>query len=351
MTIAWLMISDALIQNIIKERQKNIKHQLLVSGSGLLAYWMSNYIGDILFQAIPAVCGIIGVHAFGIDVPDVEFLFLSMILANPAFIYAISFLFEKDETGSLIIKMIYFVVGIIAPIAISILQVVNETTKNVAEIMRWFFFPIPIFSMTFGYMSIAQRSIIQIVNKLPVAPGPLSNSVAGPSLWFLLGAVVLYWFIVVMFEYKVFDILCCRRGNRNQNADSAGRKSSVFNAHQEVDDEDIVEEASRVKNSNPPNVPVRVQDVSKNYGSVKAVKNLSFGLEYGECFALLGISGAGKTSVFKCLTGETYPTTGQLSINGHDVTTASGFEQARRQIGYCPQFDAIFEGLTVVEHL
>jgi hypothetical protein len=121
MTIAWMMISDSLIQNIIKERQKNIKHQLLISGSSLLAYWLGNYIADIMFQSIPAVVGIIGVHAFGIDVPDVEYLFLTVMLANPAFIYAISFLFEKDETGSLVIKMIYFVIGIIAPIAISIL--------------------------------------------------------------------------------------------------------------------------------------------------------------------------------------------------------------------------------------
>lgn len=96
---------------------------------------------------------------------------------------------------------------------------------------------------------------------------------------------------------------------------------------------------------------MRVNGVIKNYGHVKAVRNVSFGLEYGECFALLGISGAGKTSIFKCLTGETYPTSGMLTINGFDVTTAGGFAQARKQIGYCPQFDAIFEGLTVLEHL
>jgi len=40
-----------------------------------------------------------------------------------------------------------------------------------------------------------------------------------------------------------------------------------------------------------------------------------------------------------------------LSINGHDITSTSGFEAARKLIGYCPQFDAIFEGLTVLEHL
>lgn len=116
-------------------------------------------------------------------------------------------------------------------------------------------------------------------------------------------------------------------------------------------DVDILEEVNRVKERDPKSMPVRVEDVSKAYGTVKAVKNISFGLDNGECFALLGVSGAGKTSIFKCLTGEIYPTSGQLSINGFDITTSSGFQQARKLIGYCPQFDSIFEGLTVLEHL
>jgi hypothetical protein len=44
-----------------------------------------------------------------------------LIFANPAFIYFLTFIFEKEETGSLVVKMIYFIIGIIAPIAISIL--------------------------------------------------------------------------------------------------------------------------------------------------------------------------------------------------------------------------------------
>jgi ABC-type multidrug transport system ATPase subunit len=66
------------------------------------------------------------------------------------------------------------------------------------------------------------------------------------------------------------------------------------------------------------------------------VRNVSFGLDYGECFAMLGVSGAGKTTIFKCLTGETYPSSGHLTINGYDVSTAFGFSQARKLIGYCP---------------
>jgi ABC-type branched-subunit amino acid transport system ATPase component len=54
-------------------------------------------------------------------------------------------------------------------------------------------------------------------------------------------------------------------------------------------------------------LPVRLSHVQKKYDNVVAVKDISFGLEYGECFALLGVSGAGKSTLFKCLTGEIYP--------------------------------------------
>ena len=301
---------------------------------------MGHYIGDIIFQALPAVVGIIGVHAFGIDVPNVEYLFLVTIFANPAFVYFFSFLFEKDETGSLVIKMLYFVLGIIAPIAVSVLLVINSTTNKIASILRWFFYPFPIYSLTYGYMAIAEIQIIQIATGKAVAPKPLSTEVAGYSLIFLCAAIPFYWLIVVGIEKKLFDILFCRRGERGADGNNDRRRSSVFKAHMEANpnqaDEDIEEEEKRVEGLSPDQLPVRVEKVQKKYGKVHAVKSISFGLEYGECFALLGVSGAGKTSIFKCLTGEIYPTRGNLSITGFDVTTSEGFEVARKQIGYCP---------------
>ena len=80
--------------------------------------------------------------------------------------YFLSFFFEKDESGSSFVKLVYIVFGIIAPIAVSILQVVNQTTIDVANVLRWVFYPVPIFSLTFGYISMANREVIQIVKHL-----------------------------------------------------------------------------------------------------------------------------------------------------------------------------------------
>ena len=65
-----------------------------------------------------------------------------------------------------------------------------------------------------------------------------------------------------------------------------------------------------------------------------AVERASFGLDYGECFALLGVNGAGKTTTFKSLTGEITPTSGEIHINGLDIER--DFAKVRKLIGYCP---------------
>ena len=85
-----------------------------------------------------------------------------MIFANPAFIYFLSFLTEKEETGSLVVKMIYFVIGIICSITVTILQVVNKDTAKIGSWLRWIFYPLPIYSLTFGYMNICNTDVIAI---------------------------------------------------------------------------------------------------------------------------------------------------------------------------------------------
>lgn len=296
----------------------------MISGSSVFAYWMGNYVADIVFQAIPSIVGIVGVHAFGIDVPGIEYLFLMMIFANPAFVYFFTFFFDKDETGSLVIKMFYFVFGMIAPIVVSVLSVVNPTTVKVANILRWFFYPIPVYSLTFGYMSIAQRTIIALASGDTETPDPLSYAVAGLGLIFLIASIPVYWILITLFELKLVDFLLCKKGSKEDK--SAPSRQSIMNAHMsQVHDEDIAEEVKRIKARDSDSMLVKVEDVTKKYGGVRAVNNISFGLDNGECFALLGVSGAGKTSIFKCLTGEIYPTSGSLTIKGHDITTQAGF--------------------------
>lgn len=117
-------------------------------------------------------------------------------------------------------------------------------------------------------------------------------------------------------------------------------------------DDDVIAEEERVR-QNTKEV-IRVADFRKAYTTAfgepfLAVERISFGLDYGECFALLGVNGAGKSTTFKSLTADTEPSQGEISISGYDIVKQ--FEEARKLIGYCPQKDAIFPLMTVEEHL
>ena len=63
-------------------------------------------------------------------------------------------------------------------------------------------------------MSIANRQLIQFVNKETTEPEIFSDEIAGPSLYFLIAAIPFYWILVVCFERKVFD---CKRGTAGNN--------------------------------------------------------------------------------------------------------------------------------------
>ena len=95
--------------------------------------------------------------------------------------------------------------------------------------------------------------------------------------------------------------------------------------------------------------PFGLKIFKKCFKQTKAIRNISLCLDYGECFGFLGINGAGKTTTFKCLSNELFPTSGKIYLNNEEISTS--FDKVRGLIGYCPQFDAIFEYLTVYENL
>jgi ABC-type glutathione transport system ATPase component len=153
-------------------------------------------------------------------------------------------------------------------------------------------------------------------------------SVAGPSIIFLLGEIFFFWFLIYLIE-KGF--ISCRKKQ------AAPKDSpSDFLSDENGGDEDVHAEARRIKSSTDGDMPVKIEEVTKNYTNVKALDKLSFGLDFGECFALLGVSGAGKTTCFKSLTGVVVPDSGVASICGNNISTNAGFEKARKLIGYCP---------------
>jgi ABC-2 type transport system ATP-binding protein len=94
---------------------------------------------------------------------------------------------------------------------------------------------------------------------------------------------------------------------------------------------------------------IQVHDIHKNYGDVHAVRGVSFEVAHGEVFCLLGPNGAGKTTIAEIVEGHRVPTSGAVSVLGHDP--GRGERDLRDRIGVVLQSGGIQEELTVGELL
>ncbi|MDC0215271.1 ATP-binding cassette domain-containing protein [Candidatus Marinimicrobia bacterium] len=94
---------------------------------------------------------------------------------------------------------------------------------------------------------------------------------------------------------------------------------------------------------------IKVQDLSKNYGDVQAVKSINFEINDGEIVGFLGENGAGKTTTLKMLTGYLVPTAGNVEIN--DLNINDSALEIQKQIGYLPELNPLYPEMSVYEYL
>lgn len=94
---------------------------------------------------------------------------------------------------------------------------------------------------------------------------------------------------------------------------------------------------------------IEVTNISKNYGKVRALDNVSFSVAKGEVFGLIGPDGAGKTSMFRILCSLLLPDGGNASVDGYDVVKQ--MRDVRCRIGYMPGKFSLYRDLTVEENL
>ena len=94
---------------------------------------------------------------------------------------------------------------------------------------------------------------------------------------------------------------------------------------------------------------IEVNNISKHYGKVKALQNVSFSVGEGEIFGLIGPDGAGKTSMYRILCSLLLPNEGSASVCGYDVV--NGMKEVRKRVGYMPGRFSLYQDLTVEENL
>ncbi len=312
-TLAIGFIPASIIVFIVKERESKIKHQQLVSGVSLSAYWFSNFFVDYMKYLIYAISTLIMIQAFKIDImTDSEnyqaliYVFLLNGSSMIAFLYAFQFLFKTYSGAQIAIFILYNVCGTILSIVMLVLQFFDETREPSAN-AAYFLRLVPTF--TFGYSLIANTNIETSALFRGTPPkGALAWENNGVDIFYLGFTTVMYMGLVFVIEMA-------------SNSKKVSFKGKPYEEHEK--DSDVVEEERLIRESKPQDFPVMVNQLRKVYRENKkvAVEKVSFGVPQGGVFGLLGVNGAGKTTTFKMLTGDINPSAGEAFIYGHDIST------------------------------
>jgi len=96
---------------------------------------------------------------------------------------------------------------------------------------------------------------------------------------------------------------------------------------------------------------LRIQNLTKNFGGLLAVKNVSFDVAYGLIKAIIGPNGAGKTTLFDLITGLERPASGQIYFGGKDITRLKPYQRAAIGLSRTFQVPRIFENMSVLENV
>ena len=96
---------------------------------------------------------------------------------------------------------------------------------------------------------------------------------------------------------------------------------------------------------------LKVENLSIKYGSIEAVKNVSFEVNEGELVTLIGANGAGKTSILRTISGLVRPTEGIISYLGNDIHKTPARKIVAEGLAQVPEGRHVFAGLTVMENL
>ncbi|KAH0625883.1 hypothetical protein JD844_034238 [Phrynosoma platyrhinos] len=344
---AMSFVPASFVLFLIEERVTKSKHLQIVSGMKPVVYWLGNFAWDMCNYLVPAVLVVLIFLCFqqksyvsAANLPSLILLLLLYGWSITPLMYPASFFFSIPSTAYVALTCVNLFIGINGSVATFVLELFTDQTLNkVNVILKKVFLIFPHFCLG--------RGLIDMVKNQAMADAferfgdqkfvsPLSWELVGKNIFAMAIEGVLFFCFTILMQYRFFIHL---------------RLFPVKLPPLEEEDEDVAKERRRVTSGAPREDILVLQDLTKVYQRSKkpAVDRLCLGIPAGECFGLLGVNGAGKTSTFKMLTGDSEVTSGKAFLKGYSVL--KDLQMVHQNMGYCPQFDAINNLLTGREHL
>uniref|UniRef100_A0A669FBF6 P-type phospholipid transporter n=1 Tax=Oreochromis niloticus TaxID=8128 RepID=A0A669FBF6_ORENI len=338
---AMSFVPASFVVFLIQERVNKAKHMQFISGVQPFLYWLANFVWDMCNYIVPATLVIIIFVCFQQDayvsstnLPVLALLLLLYGWSITPLMYPASFFFKIPSTAYVVLTSVNILIGINGSVSTFVLELFGS--NNV-------FLIFPHFCLG--------RGLIDMVKNQAMADAlerfgenrfrsPLAWDMVGKNLFAMAIEGVVFFCITVLIQYRF-----CFKARWGKLITYIHLKPIG------EEDEDVARERQRILSGGGQTDILELRQLTKIYKRKQkpAVDRLCVGIPPGECFGLLGVNGAGKTSTFKMLTGDSVVTSGEAYLAGKSVTTE--IDEVHQNMGYCPQFDAINDLLTGREHL
>ena len=387
-------LTSTFVRLVVEEKENKAKHVQFVSGVTPLSYWLSAFAWDMINYMVPSFVVLILFAAFNVsafvDGGRLGIVLFQLFLYGWSIIplmYLLGFLFSKPSTAFILLTLFNIITGELAILVIQILMVPQLGLENIAKTLKWVFLVLPNYCLGQGLIDMytnhgnieACAAAEQLCRELNITfqTNYMSweNGGQGRYSVFMACEGLLLIVVVVLIDAGIAEKVWYKLSGVKRHL------SSRIEINVTATDEDVVAEQKRVRElalqssfqSNDGDL-LLVNDLWKIYSrgccggdSVTAVAGVGLGVQRGECFGLLGVNGAGKSTTFNILTGDLMATRGTAYLDSYDIQNdmqevkarrllgsfliliRSGFfffSQVRQRIGYCPQYDAQISLLT-----
>ena len=384
-----------IIAEKIRERVKNIKHLLYLSGTNVWSYWLGFFVVDTTKMFVFISLASASIYLINGYASYIWLNFIFVVFSSLFFIYALSFLFEKEETGQMIVSFIMFIIIIILAVVIIIMVslkknidfsfILNTYNFTIFDITPLTSFLLSSFRLGYSYYYFMTMNVPESTEFIPV---PLFGKVYRPKEYIITSLImniinlVFYSCLLVLLESgylkQFFNYFRVKYLIKESNIEFSNVQASeeflsnnniledvntplitnnninTNNNNNNVNPKNncIEKEISKVNNDVENRLTTKIISLKKTYWlcckkNIRAINNLYLGLENTEKFGLLGFNGSGKTTAFKAITKEILYDSGEIILFGKNIKTE--FNDLRQNIGYCPQENPLFDYMKVKE--
>lgn len=370
-SLQYLMaiFSSMFIIFVIREAYMKSMRQQFVCGVHPTMYWLMTFFCDfVVYTAVVILVLITTIwlpDKFSTSFSHVGTLFLILLcygFASLNLCYLIHRIFYKASTGY-VTKILLCTAGIM-------LATMLHHAGKIVQLPKWVycgFSFMPTFSLANALIGLNRFSVIERVctmlfescvkyahteNCSTLVSEILTESQSCERSYYSLSKFGFLLYVVALVVFGTLFILInnvidASLISRTWHQYCKKRYLQIIN-----EEEDVIREREWVRKASVKEISERsvvLKDVSKTYKRKIALNRVSLAIRPFECFGLIGTHGAGKTSIFKILTGETYAYTGDVIVKGLNIN--KHMRRIREITAYCPQIDGLFNHLTGQQNL